>query len=76
MMGVSSDHMQEVLSSVRTQHYHIACTRVYEITHGLRKGEGFGGDETVTHPNEYCQRSRELEKSKNAAAADDAMKTD
>ncbi|CCA73765.1 related to PRI2-DNA-directed DNA polymerase alpha, 58 KD subunit (DNA primase) [Serendipita indica DSM 11827] len=76
MMGISSHDMQDVLSSVRTQHYHVACTRVYELTHGIRKGEGLGGGETVNHPNEYCQRSRELEKSKNAAAADDAMKID
>ncbi|KAG8827477.1 hypothetical protein FRC19_002930 [Serendipita sp. 401] len=68
-MSISGTDLQDVLSSVRSQHYHVACTRVYELTHGLRKGEGIGSGETVTHPNEYAQRSRDLEKSKTQAAS-------
>jgi DNA primase large subunit len=52
---------------VKTGHYHVACTRVFEITHtalGVKKGEGVGGGESVTHPNQYAARSMELEKLK------------
>lgn len=38
----------------------MACTRVFEITHGVRQGEGIGDGESVTHPNQYAARSREL----------------
>jgi DNA primase large subunit len=79
MMGISGADLNDVMGSVETEHYHVACTRVYEITHDLRKGEGIGGGETVVHPNEYTQRSRELEKAKAqaaAAAGDDTMKVD
>lgn len=78
MMGISGADLNDVMGSVATQHYHVACTRVYEITHDLKKGEGIGGGETVVHPNEYTQRSRELEKAKTQATAggDDAMKID
>ena len=43
----------------------MACTRVFEITHarqGVKKGEGVGGGESVTHPNQYAQRSRDIAK--------------
>ena len=65
---------------VKTGHYHVACTRVFEITnasYGVRKGEGIGGGESVTHPNQYASRSRELEKAKiegaHASSVDDSM---
>lgn len=63
-MGISGSDMKDIMTSVEGQHYHIACTRVFELTHGLRKGEGLGGGECVSHPNEYAKRSRELEKEK------------
>lgn len=49
------------MQQVRSGHYHVACTRVFEITHGLKSGEGVGDGVSVTHPNEYVARSRELE---------------
>jgi len=55
------------MHTVKTGHPHVACTRVFEITHagfGVKKGEGVGGGESVTHPNQYAARSRELEKAK------------
>jgi DNA primase large subunit len=55
------------MNMVKTGHYHVACTRVFEITHtalGVKKGEGVGGGESVTHPNQYAARSMELEKLK------------
>lgn len=45
----------------------MACTRVFEITHnlfGVKKGEGVGAGECVTHPNQYVAKSRELERAK------------
>ncbi|KAI0647160.1 DNA primase large subunit [Trametes meyenii] len=63
--GLSSGDMPEIMATVKAGHYHIACTRVFEITHaqqGVKKGEGVGGGESVTHPNQYAARSLELEK--------------
>jgi DNA primase large subunit len=59
--------MHEIMQAVKTGHFHVACTRVFEITHsaiGVKKGQGIGGGESVTHPNEYAARSRELENAK------------
>lgn len=59
----SSSEMRDILDSVRGSHYHVACTRVFEVTHGLKKGEGLGKDaESVSHPNKFADASRELEK--------------
>lgn len=54
--------MRDVLDSVKASHYHLACTRVFEVTHGVKKGEGLGNGESVSHPNKWADRSRELEK--------------
>lgn len=59
----SGPEMRDILDSVKGSHYHVACTRVFEVTHGLKKGEGLGKDaESVSHPNKYADASRELEK--------------
>ncbi|KAI0709357.1 DNA primase large subunit [Earliella scabrosa] len=63
--GLTSADMPEIMNMVKAKHYHVACTRVFEITHarqGVKKGEGVGGGESVTHPNQYAARSRELTK--------------
>lgn len=60
--GVSPGDIPEIMSNVKSGHYHVACTRVFELTHGVKKGEGVGGGECVTHPNQYAARSRELDK--------------
>ena len=63
--GLTSSDMPEIMNMVKAKHYHVACTRVFEITHarqGVKKGEGVGGGESVTHPNQYAQRSRDLAK--------------
>ncbi|KZV86564.1 DNA primase, large subunit, partial [Exidia glandulosa HHB12029] len=51
--GMNSSALPEINKYVKDGHYHVACTRVYEITHNIRKGEGLGGGESVTHPNLY-----------------------
>lgn len=64
-LGLKASDLQEVKATVDGGHYHVACTRVFEITHaqyGIKKGEGVGGGESVTHPNQYASRSRELRK--------------
>ncbi|KZT58067.1 DNA primase, large subunit [Calocera cornea HHB12733] len=69
--GIPAAEQTEIMAAVKGQHYHIACTRVFELTHakyGVKKGEGLGtangATETVSHPNRYAARSRELEKEK------------
>ena len=49
------------MDSVKKSHYHVACTRVFEITHGVKKGDGIGGGESVVHPNKWTEKSREME---------------
>lgn len=63
--GLGASDLLEIMSYVKNGHYHVACTRVFEITHaaqGVKKGDGVGNGESVTHPNQYAARSRELEK--------------
>lgn len=57
-IGFKSDDMEEILRAAEKQHYHVACTRTFEITHG---GCGLADGDSVTHPNQYAARSRELE---------------
>ncbi|KAK2466981.1 hypothetical protein APHAL10511_001239 [Amanita phalloides] len=61
--GVTTGDVVELMGMVKGGHYHAACTRVFEITHGVRRGEGIGEGESVTHPNQYAARSRELAES-------------
>jgi DNA primase large subunit len=75
--------LPEIMNAVKSGHFHVACTRVFEVTHakeGVKKGEGVGGGESVTHPNQYAARSRELEKAQTegttARANDDGMVVD
>lgn len=51
----------EIMDNVKNNHYHLACTRLFEATHGEKKGEGLGGGVSVNHPNQWFDRSRELE---------------
>ncbi|KAI0748238.1 DNA primase large subunit [Daedaleopsis nitida] len=71
--GLTSADMPEVMNLVKAKHYHVACTRVFEITQarqGVKKGEGVGGGESVTHPNQYAARSRDLAKKEEGKEAD------
>lgn len=63
MYNVTSQNMGEISHLLEEQHYHVACTRVWEISHGVKKGAGLDG-ESVTHPNLYAAKSRELEKAR------------
>lgn len=63
--GLRSADLPEVMANVKTSHFHVACTRVFELTHascGVSKGDM----ESITHPNQYTSRSMELYKAKDA----------
>jgi DNA primase large subunit len=64
VIQVGSLELREVMDSVKKTHYHVACTRVFELTHpgNVKKGEGIGGGNMVNHPNEYYNKSLEYEK--------------
>lgn len=66
--GVSPAATKEIMEQVRGGHYHLACTRLWEVTH-----ENSKIDETITHPNEYFEKSLQWGQ---AHAPAEKMKTD
>lgn len=60
--NLSSIDTKEILASVKSQHYHLACTRVFEIQNNVEKGEGIGAGDSVDHPNKFFDQSWKLEK--------------
>jgi DNA primase large subunit len=67
-LGLKPEDMGEIITMKNFDHYHVACTRVFEVTHGRKRGEGMGEGESVAHPNKYAQLGIEIEKEKQAAA--------
>lgn len=61
--GLNHSDLPEIMNAVKQGHFHVACTKVFEVTHGVTRGQGLNG-ESVSHPNQYAARSRELEKAK------------
>lgn len=58
--GLNFGEQAEIVQAVKNGHYHVGCTRLFEITHqkqGIRKGDGLGQGENVSHPNRYFERS-------------------
>lgn len=56
-MGIAPDSVgcREVVEAVKARHYHIACTRVFELTH-----PNVGSlEESIHHPLQYFQLSLE-----------------
>ncbi|KAI9446392.1 DNA primase large subunit [Lactarius indigo] len=63
--GLTEADLPEIMGTVKAEAFHVACTRVFEITHATQyvaKGDGVGSGETVTHPNQYVAASRALER--------------
>jgi DNA primase large subunit len=63
--GLNGSDTKDIVSAVKSNHYHLACTRLFEIQHaklGVAKGEGIGKGDSVDHPNRYFDRSRALYK--------------
>lgn len=56
------------MNAVKHDHYHVACTKVFEVTHSMPSGTGLDG-ESVTHPNQYAAKSREMEHAKETGGA-------
>lgn len=61
--GLSATDLPEIMNAVKQEHFHVACTKVFEVTHGTPRGQGLDREESVTHPNQYVAKSRDLEKS-------------
>ncbi|KAI5122060.1 hypothetical protein M0805_006044 [Coniferiporia weirii] len=61
--GLGVADLPEIMNAVKQEHFHVACTKVFEVTHGIPRGQGLDG-ESVTHPNHYAAKSRELEKAR------------
>ncbi|CAH7687685.1 eukaryotic and archaeal DNA primase, large subunit-domain-containing protein [Phakopsora pachyrhizi] len=62
-MDPNSNEMKDIINWTKTQHYHLACSTVFEQSHksfGIKKGDGLGGRETVDHPNKYFEASFKL----------------
>ncbi|KAK0541318.1 DNA primase subunit pri2 [Tilletia horrida] len=61
MYGIPAADQAEILSAVKAGHYHVGCTRLFELTHkkyGVKRGGGVDGKgESVSHPNRYFERS-------------------
>ncbi|GAA5985883.1 hypothetical protein JCM10908_006318 [Rhodotorula pacifica] len=62
---MTSSDLKEILAATKQGHYHVACTRVFELQHAklpggssVPKGEGLGGGDSVDHPNRYFDASR------------------
>ncbi|GAA5890816.1 hypothetical protein JCM5296_003430 [Sporobolomyces johnsonii] len=63
--SLASPDLKEILAATKNGHYHVACTRVFELQHakvGVAKGDGLGGGDSVDHPNRYFDRSRQVVK--------------
>lgn len=65
MPNITSSDIKEIVKAAKDGHYHISCTRVFELQHqrlGVHKGDGLGGGDSVDHPNRYFDKSRQLVK--------------
>ncbi|KAF7288272.1 Rsec15 protein [Mycena chlorophos] len=63
--GLSSGDVNEVMKTVKDNHFHVACTRVYEITRasgGVKRGKGLAAGRASPHPNQYAAASMALAK--------------
>lgn len=60
MYKLSIGEQNEVLKAARNGHYHVACTRLFEIQHKIKNGEGLGKGQSVDHPNRYFDESRKI----------------
>jgi DNA primase large subunit len=49
--------VQEIMNTTKAGHYQVACTRLFELTHGEKGKEGEKGDVVIEHPNQYFELS-------------------
>ena len=60
-MNLTSTQINSVLESCQKNEYTIACTKVFESTHG-QAGMEVDDQTHITHPNLYFERSRQWQK--------------
>ena len=66
--------LREIQDAIQGKHYHVACTKVWEYTH---PGYKEGLVESISHPNQYFERSIALEKEQVAEVKiEDTVKTE
>jgi DNA primase large subunit len=53
---ISTAHVDEIMQLVRSKHYHVACTRHFEVTHPENKEKV----DIIEHPNQYYETSKKL----------------
>ncbi|KAA1107475.1 hypothetical protein PGT21_015009 [Puccinia graminis f. sp. tritici] len=67
-IDLKSDLMKDIIEFKKNDHYHLACTAVWEHQHkalGVKKGDGLGQGESVSHPNRYYEASYKLKTASN-----------
>lgn len=53
MYKIPKESIDEIASLVKGQHYQVACSKYFEITHKLNDGANIG----INHPNQYFDES-------------------
>ena len=73
--GLGPSEQADILAAAKAGHYHVACTRVFELTHkaqGVAPGDGLGQGESVSHPNRYTEASWRLAQESSAPPSSEA----
>ncbi|KAL4400882.1 DNA primase subunit Pri2 [Malassezia pachydermatis] len=76
--GIPAAEQAEILAAAQAGHYHVACTRVFELTHasqGVARGDGLGQGESVSHPNRYTEASWRLAQAQAQASTEMAVES-
>ncbi|KAH9808200.1 eukaryotic and archaeal DNA primase, large subunit-domain-containing protein [Melampsora americana] len=59
----NSNELKDIANWNKSSLYHLSCTCVFEFSHkkfGIKKGQGLGQGESVSHPNRYFEVSHKL----------------
>ncbi|EGG12648.1 uncharacterized protein MELLADRAFT_51280 [Melampsora larici-populina 98AG31] len=62
-LNSNSNEIKDILNWNKSSLYHLSCTCVFEVHHkkyGVKKGQGVGQTESVSHPNRYFEASHKL----------------
>ncbi|KAM0751523.1 DNA primase large subunit [Meredithblackwellia eburnea MCA 4105] len=79
MYNLNAADQKEILKATKDHHYHVACTRLFEIQHahkGVAKGDGIGNGDSVDHPNRFFDASRALYIEKTEEVKPEKMEVD
>ncbi|CEP60830.1 DNA primase subunit PRI2 LALA0_S02e00584g [Lachancea lanzarotensis] len=67
-MKLTQTQVNSVLDNVERTEYTVACTKVFEMTHGGSTNVEINDQTHISHPNLYYERSRQLQKKAEGAA--------